>query len=369
MSNSGITDVWASCRIRYNLYNKIANCVFYNFKKGFNIMKSFLLYALRWQAGTLLAASLLKIGLDNHSRFQAFVFANFICALAFYNVDKKIMEIGNIKNKKSKKKTLIQTTEEGIKKMTQKIIETSKTVENKFVVPAAIVALGIAFCGFFPGYYWNKTEGDKLQERNTVVVKGLAEKIVKSNLATWSITVSGNYNDWSEGKRSVEEKTKEVLAFLNEMGLSSSEMREDEIEKDDRYYSSYREVDIEKIKSRYKISQKIYISTEKVDVLNEISFKIGKFRTDEIDISDAGITYYYFDLNEIKPEMLQDALANAKASAKKFADESGLKVGKIKTASQGTFEILPEPGTSHYNESSSKNKLVRVVSTIEYYLK
>lgn len=243
--------------------------------------------------------------------------------------------------------------------------------DNKLIIPAGIIAIGIAICGFFPGYYWNKTENEKFRERNTVEVKGLAERTVKSGLATWTIKVWGNYNDWTVGKTNVEKKSKEVVAFLKENGLQENEIIKKEVDKYDRYDT---DEDIKKINTRFKISQEIEIKTPNVDTLEHIGRVVGKLRTNDIDLDLPGIEYHYFDLNKIKPEILQEALANAKISAKKFAEQSGLSVGKIKTASQGQFSIEAEPGSTcgesyyYHDDTCSKNKVVRVVSTIEYYL-
>lgn len=244
-------------------------------------------------------------------------------------------------------------------------------IDNKYIIPATIVAIGIGVCGFFPGFYWNKTENEKFHERNTVSVKGLAERIVKSNLATWEIQVWGNYNDWNVGKPAIEKKTNEVITFLKENGLKDSEIIKEKVDRSDRYAT---ENDIKKIIRRYQISQIIKVKTDNVSILNDIKAKIGKLRTNEIDIGLPSIKYFYFDLNKIKPDMLQEALANGKIAAKKFTEESGLNVGKIKTASQGAFEVHSEPGSecgrSYYDDDDecSMNKQVRVVSTIEYYL-
>jgi hypothetical protein len=76
------------------------------------------------------------------------------------------------------------------------------------------------------------------------------------------------------------------------------------------------------------------------------------------------VTQYFFTgLNEIKPQMIEEATRNARASAEKFARDSGSKLGKIKTANQGQFTI------SDRDANTPHIKTVRVVSTIEYMLK
>ena len=75
------------------------------------------------------------------------------------------------------------------------------------------------------------------------------------------------------------------------------------------------------------------------------------------------ITYGYTGLNDIKPQMIQEATANAREAAIKFAEDSKNKVGKIKTASQGQFSITDKDQNTPYI------KKIRVVTSVDYYLK
>ena len=61
--------------------------------------------------------------------------------------------------------------------------------------------------------------------------------------------------------------------------------------------------------------------------------------------------------------MIEEATKNARATAEKFAKDSDSRLGKIKTASQGQFSIEDR------DQNTSHIKNVRVVTTVEYYLK
>jgi hypothetical protein len=67
-------------------------------------------------------------------------------------------------------------------------------------------------------------------------------------------------------------------------------------------------------------------------------------------------------LNDIKPQMIETATKNARAAAMKFAEDSGSKLGKIKSASQGTFSISERDSNTPYM------KQVRIVTYVDYYL-
>ena len=95
------------------------------------------------------------------------------------------------------------------------------------------------------------------------------------------------------------------------------------------------------------------------------------------------MAYKFNGLNSIKPDMITEATRNARAAADRFALDSGSKVGSIRQANQGVFSILPaeqgsdtgEPGEFSAGNSSADSslmkslmKIVRVVTTVEYYL-
>jgi hypothetical protein len=89
-----------------------------------------------------------------------------------------------------------------------------------------------------------------------------------------------------------------------------------------------------------------------------------------------GLAYKFTGLNSIKPDMITDATRNARAAADRFALDSGSKVGSIRQANQGVFSILPadqgsaasEPGETAGGDFGSDSSLVRIVTTVQYYL-
>jgi hypothetical protein len=52
-----------------------------------------------------------------------------------------------------------------------------------------------------------------------------------------------------------------------------------------------------------------------------------------------------------------------------FATDSGSQLGSIRQATQGVFVILPRDRAPGISEESQLHKTVRVVSTVEYYLR
>jgi len=88
-----------------------------------------------------------------------------------------------------------------------------------------------------------------------------------------------------------------------------------------------------------------------------------------------GIRYEFTGLNALKSDMITEATRNARASADRFAADSGSQVGSIRSANQGVFSISPagsgaalDEGGGGGDADASIMKKVRVVSTVDYYL-
>ena len=72
--------------------------------------------------------------------------------------------------------------------------------------------------------------------------------------------------------------------------------------------------------------------------------------------------FEFSDINSVKPEMLAEALKNAKDTAAQIAKESGSALGELHRGNQGTFDITDkDPGSPEY-------KKIRVVSTLRFLL-
>jgi hypothetical protein len=82
-----------------------------------------------------------------------------------------------------------------------------------------------------------------------------------------------------------------------------------------------------------------------------------------------GPTYLFTRLNDVKPEMIREATAAAREAATQFAADAGSRLGGIRTASQGLFVILPRDQAPGIEEPSQLRKTVRVVTTVEYFLR
>jgi len=232
-------------------------------------------------------------------------------------------------------------------------------------IPAAVLALGIALGGFFPGYYYYKTHINN----NSVTVKGLAEKDVVADLAIWKLKFVVTANELQSAQKQIAAQATEINAFLLKQGFKQDEITLERIETNDLMANPYR--GNEANTSRFILTQSISVKTNNVNLVEQSIPQTDSLIAKGIVFDNNegySVSYIFTKLNDIKPQMLADATQNAKKAAEEFAKNAHSKVGKIRRANQGVFSILPREQTATAYEAQQINKTVRVVSTVEYWL-
>lgn len=224
---------------------------------------------------------------------------------------------------------------------------------------AAIIAVGMAFMGMT---IRNGIVTFKDRDR-TVAVKGLCEREVKADKVTWSLTYKEIGNDPSAMYDLLEQKNRKVVAFLKSAGIKDDEISINPAEIADRQADNYGN---EIMNYRYKAKSVITVTSNNIDQVRQLMRRQAELMKQGIAIVSEeysnNVTYEFTGLNRIKPEMVQEATKNARATAQKFADDSGSKLGDIRSAQQGQFSIENRDNNTPYI------KRIRVVNTMEYAL-
>ncbi len=233
-------------------------------------------------------------------------------------------------------------------------------MEKTKIISSAIIALGLAVCGIcLPIAVKEYRALDR-----TVTVKGLCEREVAADKAIWPITFRNTDNESITSlTRKIDNDKRLILDFLIREGIGEDEITINAPVISDKLSMSYG------VDRAYRFVSKsvITVCTSKVDKVLELSTKISELLKAGVLIGsenewEGGITYEFEGLNEIKPEMIHEATANARLAAEQFAEDSGSHIGKIKTASQGSFSI------SDRDSNTPQIKRVRVVTSITYTL-
>lgn len=224
-------------------------------------------------------------------------------------------------------------------------------MENKKYISALILSLGVVVFALIFAY--SAFSFSKLG--SYVEVKGLSERIVKADTATWTIGFDVKSNNIESLYSEIEKNKSTIEAFLIERGFEATEINMAPV---NVYQDTYREALF-----RYNATAQISLYTNKTDQVKEASKNTLPLLQKGIVMNQSYVNFELSDINSIKPEMLEEAITNAKVSAEEFAKASGSSVGNISRANQGVISISEkDPGSPEY-------KKVRVVSTVRFLLR
>jgi len=228
------------------------------------------------------------------------------------------------------------------------------------IIPGLFIFLGLSILG-----YLLRDAAITFKEfERTVTVKGLSEREYPADTVIWPIQFTEADNDLQSLYASLERSAAGIRNYLVSKGHDPQEITVSPPSITDKSAQQY---DTNRPPAfRYTARQNVTVYSGKISTVHKAM--IGLSELGKQGIVFAGEDYqnqteYIFSrLNEIKPEMIQEATTKAREVAMKFAEDSQSRLGKIRKASQGQFSI----------DSRDKNnphiKKIRVVSTVEYYL-
>lgn len=198
----------------------------------------------------------------------------------------------------------------------------------------------------------------------TVNVKGLCEKEVMADKVIWPVVYKVMANDIQSVYDQTDGNNAVILSFLESGGIADSEITVSVPSISDKFANEYGSNDRA---YRYIATSVITVCTDKVDEVLALMSRQAELLKKGIVTGgnswENPVEFKYEGLNDIKPQMIEEATRNAREAAQKFAKDSDSRLGKIRTASQGTFTIENRDSNTPYI------KKVRVVTSVTYYLK
>lgn len=224
---------------------------------------------------------------------------------------------------------------------------------------AAILAAGLVAGGYLLG---NGLVRAKDADRS-VTVRGLAERDVTADLATWTISYSSTAENLGDAQASVDRDSASIRAFFKELGFPDNALEPTAVN-----VSSYSNNGIPQFTVRQRMSLRTGDIKRAQDAVRR-QFEL--VRRGVVLEEGSGMAYTFTKLNAIKPPMVAEATKDARASAEQFAKDSGTSVGGIKSATQGYFSVEARDGDSGgaWGASDTPFKKVRVVTTVDFYLR
>ncbi|HEV2748090.1 MAG TPA: SIMPL domain-containing protein [Allosphingosinicella sp.] len=226
------------------------------------------------------------------------------------------------------------------------------------LIAATIVALGIIIGGFLLGDGLRRA---RMADRS-VTVRGLSERDVTADLATWTINYTEQGTELGGVQNAIDQDTRAIADFFRRAGFKDQEVSNAGVSVNQFYDSNRGENSV-------TVRRKLQLRTN--DVMKAQAAYARQFDLIRGGVAieeGSDIVYSFTKLNDVKPAMIAEATRDARKGAQQFANDSGTSVGGIKQATQGYFSIGARHGSEGESGNDSPFQKVRVVTTTDFYL-
>ena len=235
------------------------------------------------------------------------------------------------------------------------------TNRNIVLVAALLLAGGIVVGGYLLGDGLRRA---RMADR-AVTMRGLAERDVTADLATWTLTFTAQGSELGPVQAESDRDARTVAAFFRDAGFPANAVT-DAGGSVNQYYDSNRGV------NSVTVNRRVQLRTNDVMRARRAYARQFDLIRNGVAIQEgSGMQYSFTRLNDVKPAMIALATQDARRGAEQFARDSGTAVGGIRSATQGYFSIGARDGAASEEGSGGNDspfQKVRVVTTIEFYL-
>lgn len=238
----------------------------------------------------------------------------------------------------------------------------------KFIIPgiAAIV------CAFVLGNAYTY----KFRAQDTVVVTGLGETEFASDLIVWSGAITAEAANAAAGYAQIETSKRKVQEYLAAKGIPAEAVVFDFVNVNKQFAPVYNAGGswAGQRFTGYELRQRFTVESKEVDKVEAVSREMSSLIAQGVSIEAYQPDYYYTRLDDVKLSLIERASADARTRAEKIAVNAGAKIGKVRSARMGVFQITgantnEESSAGGSFNTSSRQKKARITMRIEYRIK
>ena len=235
---------------------------------------------------------------------------------------------------------------------------------NTILIALAIIATALIGSDAFKSRNTNK---------NSISVTGLGSESFVSDLIVWSGSFAKRNYSLKQAYYELEKDKQVIQDYMIDEGLKRSNLIFSAVDINKEFKNIYDEKGNYKGQEfvGYRLTQEVEIESKQVEKVEGISRNISELINRGIEFDSKSPRYYYTGLAELKLKMISAATKDANNRAKYIAKNAESKVGKLKSAKMGVFQIVGQNSSESYSwggsfNTSSKRKTASITMKLEY---
>lgn len=214
------------------------------------------------------------------------------------------------------------------------------------------------------------------QAQHSISVTGLGAKDFESDLIVWSGTFSRKSMDLKQAYALLDKDRAVVKEYFEKKGVTGKQVVYSSVSIMKDFASNYNPStqQTESYFTGYLLSQTVAVESREVDKVEELSRQVSEMINYGVEFTSNPPEYYYTKLAELKVQMVAEATKDAKKRAETIAEEAGARLGDLKKAQMGVFQIVAQNSSEDFSwggafNTSAKRKTANITMKVDYGVK
>ncbi len=214
-----------------------------------------------------------------------------------------------------------------------------------------------------------------INRHDAISVTGTAERSVTSDAAKWTMLVTRQTSPegYTFSSKQLQESSAVITKYLVNHGIKKEAITVQPITSTTVCQSQSQVMYDGNGRQQcagsftYSLSQTILIESDDVEQIKTLSLDASNaLGALGIQMQTVSVEFFYTKLASIRAELLEEASSNAKERAQAIAKSTGNRVGSVKDASQGVFQVTQKNSTEvsdygSYDTSTIEKKVTAIV--------
>ena len=185
--------------------------------------------------------------------------------------------------------------------------------------------------------------GFAARTNNGITVTGSAKTTATADNVVWTLNVALSSPLVADAVRKVGADVDAVSAYLTNGGIPADALTLGAV-------SSYANEEWQNGNSTgrilsYRASRDITVRTSDVQLVYKLSQGIGSLLQNGVNVNNYGPQYYISTLPDLRPQLLEDAMKDAKTRAVAITKAVGGSVGAVQSVKSGVFQVTTPDST------------------------
>ena len=178
---------------------------------------------------------------------------------------------------------------------------------------------------------------------NGITVTGSAKTTATADNVVWTLNVALSSQLVADAVRKVGADVDAVSAYLTKGGIPADALTLGAV-------SSYANEEWQNGNNTgrilsYRASRDITVRTKDVQLVYKLSQGIGSLLQNGVNVNNYGPQYYISTLSDLRPQLLEDAMKDAKTRAVAITKAVGGSVGAVQSVRSGVFQVTTPDST------------------------